>query len=235
MVKPLTQFIWPLAILLSGCASVPQVHVFAKHMTEQEAAATVDWITEGGYEAIVNRYDFPANIEGDTLVFPLDMGNKGEAERLLALYQSRTGKHLDVQYFASGKHRFTKTNLGLYVFGSLKPSATVDQEFEVYQEYTGVQCGRYSFAYLTLEPQRYTLEMGIDSETTSEEVSFEGRWTLQGKRVQLDYQEAPFVTFELNKIKEMTEYGLRKGWRLTPLEQAENVDHCKLEFTVIVR
>lgn len=223
-------------MMLGGCSStVSTVHLFSKYMTEEETQQAQTWFTEKGYVVETNSHPFPNGIYQSTLVFSPGLRSYTEIQPLVDAYRNETGQPLGTRYFGSGKHRFTKDNIGVYIFGSRKPMTPEEYKVSMMVEYAAVKCDKYEFAYLNLKEDSFELLIGNDTLERAEETTHTGRWQQDDNILSLYKEEKLWAAMEMRRIEEMTEYGLRKGRSLSPSLMTENIDNCLFEHTVVLK
>jgi hypothetical protein len=170
-----------------------------------------------------------------TLVFAPGQISDDEIRPLVDSYNLENGEFLAVRYFGSGKHRFTKDNVGLYIYGSKKPVKSEDFKVLLTVEFVAVQCDNFEFAYLNITDDGFELQIGNDTPEKAEEHIHTGQWEQNDFVVNLYKGEKLWVAMEVRQIEEMTEYGLRKGLSLSPTLMKDNIDSCLFEYTVILK
>lgn len=56
-------------LALSGCSSTSTVHIFAKHLSEDELNKVQTTLKKNEYEVTVNHYDFPDSVKSSAIIY----------------------------------------------------------------------------------------------------------------------------------------------------------------------
>ena len=225
-----------ITLLVSGCTMQPRVHLFTANINDQETLPVVQTLTNNNYDVIENSHVFPKEVISDTIVFSIGSISTQHISKITSLIENLLGTKLNISYFGTGKHSFTKNNVGLYLFGEHPEKTPKTESISFLNEFAATQCDNIGYAYLTFfKGGEYELIMGTDDANKTIQNSYNGIWTKETSAITLFQDNEALTSFRLTKIDEATKYGLKKGWILEPNKNHGFIDNCTFEFTVILQ
>ena len=226
-------------LLQAGCSTLPQVHLFSRYLSADQltdlqsslaaSEATKDW------QVHVTDQAFPRDLNGNTIITSPFALNSKQLNQLKTLLTDLDHGYIAERFVGSGKHSYTKEHLGIYLFGSGFAETTRQLNAAITNEFSATGCLSAIYADLNIQDDNtINLTMGFDQEGKDREVQDAGRWWTDSGYLFIELKDINPVVFQLDDIKETTPYGLRQGWRLTPVQGANQVNYCQFEYTQVV-
>ncbi|CAI3797645.1 hypothetical protein [Rheinheimera sp. MM224] len=128
-------------LILIGCASKTQVHVYAKYLQETEKEAVMVELEKLGFTVIPNDLEFPMNVTDSTLLYSPMISDVNSIDVVADGMNSLGLKIESVSPLVSGNHWYTKSSIALFLI-PMKNDKNRTQKVDLVNSYQSVECDK---------------------------------------------------------------------------------------------
>ena len=127
-----------LSVVILGCTNHTTVHLYGRYLSETNIRTIKETLEKQDLRVEVNQFDFPSDIQQSTILYSPLLKNTelvSEISKQLSLLDYQIHQS---QTLVSGKHFYTKNNLGLFVL----PDNNTHQKhkIDIAKEYLSTNC-----------------------------------------------------------------------------------------------
>lgn len=220
------------SILLTGCSTLPTVHLYAKYLDNHQAREVKRVLEQTNqYHVELNSFDFPASITENTLLYSLLLKNGENIQRVSALSKSIGFPIAHNKALAQGNHWYTKDALALFLFPAIRNKEVHLFWQDLVHNFKGENCG--ADASLALKRNSvFVLEIATAEQDNSAN-TIEGMWKyrqfpyLELEKHGSDYSEYYFEIKHYSVVDQISEIAMLE---LTSLNTGHLPEDCKFLF-----
>lgn len=217
-------------VLVTGCSTRPDVHLYERYLSEEESTQITKKLNEVGFNVKTNKLRFPSNINHSTIVYSPLLNEASSLDLLSDTLNSLDVKIDSVKPLFSGNHWYTKNSLAVFIV----PIESTLEDTIMYEDLTNAFSSKNCNAQMTLnlfDDGKYTLiSEGSDKE---DPLSSSGSW---------HYRQYPYLElrpligesryryYEISREIEQDQISKIEMLKLTALQSQQVADGCVFEF-----
>ncbi|MFC3092814.1 hypothetical protein DRW07_01170 [Alteromonas sediminis] len=166
-----------------GCTSKPDIHIYAKYLSDEQKATLERGFDNANYDIIFNNLDFPSSINQNTIIYSLLLSDPDVISLAERISDQNNLPVINTQALTKGNHWYTTNAIAVFLIPD-NPAGQTDVFVEdLIQTYQGHKC-----------PPKLTLTLkanGAYQFSHSTELAY-GTMKLQGK---WKYRQFPYIEF----------------------------------------
>jgi len=102
-------------LLICGCSSKTNVHLYAKYLTTEEVNTLISSIEKEHFNVMVNYQVFPSSISNSSLVYAPSQNSEKRLPSLLSILTNSGYSISHASLLLANNHSFTENNVGVFL------------------------------------------------------------------------------------------------------------------------
>jgi len=212
-------------LFVISCSSKTQVHLYAKHLSTEQADTIVKQLDESIFSVVVNQENFPNSINDNAIVYAPSANSPQRLTRLMDVISASGFTVSNASLIMANNHSFTENNVGVF----LVPSGVEVEHFQTsfieklptVNEYGAVDCEHGTTLFLKSNDQ-FMIEIDIWDQAKQDYLSqyIEGSWRLiNNKLLELTHPSWQVPLMFNKSVFQKSHHGNNsKGIKFTPIK-----------------
>lgn len=232
-------------VLLVGCATQTQIHIFSLGVEDNKIAQLVSLLEEGGFDVRPNSLPVPPNIVSHTVIFPAIVQDFAMVELIESAMTEAGYPKTQLVLESQSNHSYSTDNIGIYLvnpdfegtYASLvgDPYSLGDDEDAslTYNYFSECPKGSEAQSELNLYPSGVALlEEFIWDEGGNQEINkvYDGEWVSNSTHVEIDFFENGELNLSITEHTGSNHFGPFEALTLVAQDSTMKIERCDYTY-----
>ncbi len=213
-----------------GCVGLPQVHVFSRHLSEQQISDIRDVFSQQPVELHINQLPIPFSMSQSSIIYSPLIESHQSIENVLVALETLDWSIQSVSPLSSDNHWFTKNTIGVYLIPQGDLNSRPLTALDMANTFIADQCDTAALIHFNKD-YSYSVELA-STDTAQLKYPLTGQWQIRNYPiVELRPTGSQwYMYFEIDRSVERDQISQIDMTTLTPLDTYSLFPDCQFQF-----